>query len=238
MKIVVLDTGVNSAINNMAIDQKLLSQLNPNGSPILHLYEWENESITYGYFTKPELLLDLSQVKQNKIELAKRITGGGVTFHFSDWAFSFLMPRNHPHFSENTLDNYAFVNQFVIDVVAPLLQDRASLQLKVQNEDCKLEPCMNFCMAKPTPYDVIYRTKKIGGAAQRKTNLGYLHHGTISIALPDPMLLKDILVSKEDVFEAIYQNSHYFIKNHREHKELERYRLEFKKRLIEKLQEF
>lgn len=237
MEISILDTGSNSCLENMKIDEILLKTLNLNELPKLHLYSWQNDSATFGHFAKPEDLLDLKEVKKKRLQLAKRVTGGGVTFHFSDYAFTFLMPRAHPYFSENTLENYRFVNQFVLKAIEECLDHKEELSY--------CDPCQKnhfisrqFCMAKPTQYDVLYKGKKVGGAAQRKTSQGYLHHGTISIGLPDQEYLKDILKSKEEIFNAIYENTFYFVDNHKKKSEMEHFRHLIQKKLVEAFLEF
>lgn len=237
MKISILDTGKADCKKNMEIDQVLLKELDENSNPLLHLYKWDGPCATYGYFAKPGELLDLDGMKNNQLKIARRVTGGGMTFHFCDYAFSFLMPRKSPYFSENTLKNYQFVNQFVIKAVAPFIEEREDLLYYTPK---KGESCcdFNFCMAKPTKYDVIYKGRKVGGAAQRKKQQGYLHHGTISIALPNPKFLKGILKSKEEVFEAINQNSFYLVDDHLNEKKLSEYRSEIEKRLIGALKEY
>src|SRR5580692_6228766 len=102
----VLDTGPASAEKNMQIDADLLESLAEE--PILHFYEWEKRSITYGYFVKPEELLHLENLKRHGIDHARRPTGGGIVFHLWDLAFSVLIPSSSPHFSQNSLENYAF----------------------------------------------------------------------------------------------------------------------------------
>ncbi len=235
MEITILDTGVHSATENMEIDQKLLAELDPDQLPILHIYKWQGPSATYGHFTDPSKLLNMQEVEG--IDLAKRVTGGGMTFHFCDYAFSFLMPRNHPNFSLNTLENYRFINQFVYLSVAKIIEEKAELGYLEKDEGREENEALNFCMAKPSKYDVLYKGKKIGGAAQRKTALGYLHHGTISIALPDPEYLKAILKS-EDSFSAINQNTYYLVSNHFEHEKLTYFREEIQENLIASILEY
>lgn len=238
MELSVLDTRAHSASYNMELDKTILKDLDPDGLPILHLYEWEKPSITYGHFARVVDLLDIEGCNKLKVDVAKRVTGGGATLHFCDFAFSFFMPKNHSEFSANTLKNYAFVNQFVKGAylkVNPRLKDLEFYQ----DEKCiNNEPCHNFCMAKPTQYDVVIGQKKIGGAAQRKTSKGYLHHGTISIALPNKEILHQILKDKKEVFEAIYAHSYYLVDDHLKNKELEKYRLEIKQALIESFEVF
>lgn len=193
----ILDTGLSTAVENMRLDEDLLEALDPSGEPILHLYDWATPSATYGYFVRPETHLNLL----GGVDFARRPTGGGIVFHIWDLAFSFLMPSNHPHFSLSTLGNYEFVNRAVLETVQTYFSLAPELILK---DGIELSAdCQNFCMAKPTQYDVVYQGKKIAGAAQRRRKQGYLHQGTISLCSPDLKLLKAVLLSKEDIVRAM-----------------------------------
>ncbi len=236
MKISILDTGVHSAKENMAMDEEMLNNLDPKGCPILHLYDWEKDSLTYGYFAKPEKLLDFSGIEKHHIDCARRITGGGVTLHFIDLAFSFFMPRENSHFSENTMENYAFVNRIVSKALGKLLKGK-TLDAYDGDEPSKRDDSFFFCMAKPTRYDVMIQGKKVGGAAQRRTKRGYLHHGTLALARPDPQVLKDLLKDKEKVYQAMTQNSFYLIENHLKREELAGLRESIRLELIRSFQE-
>lgn len=193
----VLDTGVALAEENMKQDAHFLESLEPKDCPILHLYRWDGPSATYGYLTKPERYLDLERAKTRHLNFAKRPTGGGVTFHIWDLAFSFLMPSDHPLFSLNTLDNYRFVNEVVLSAVTGLFELKDSAKIIPESFPSFSKDCEHFCMAQPTQYDVVYKGLKIAGAAQRKTRRGYLHQGTISLAQPHFPLLKAVLKSEE-----------------------------------------
>lgn len=197
----VLDTGIASAEMNMSLDAKLLNEL--NSTPVLHLYDWKGPSATYGHFIQPEKHLDLLFIDKHQLSIARRPTGGGIVFHIWDYAFSFLMPATHPLFSLNTLENYRFVNLVVLDVIKEFLSLQAPLGLIKDSLPVQGVDCQNFCMARPTQYDVVYNGVKIAGAAQRKTKRGYLHQGTISLAFPDEEFLRDVLLVKSDVVNAM-----------------------------------
>ncbi len=183
----------------MRFDEKLLSELNPDGSPILHLYRWSGPCATYGYFIDPSKHLNLEKIQKNRLTLARRPTGGGIVFHIWDLAFSFLMPANHSCFAKSTLDNYRFVNEAVKESMQDFLQLRDPLELIPSD----LSGPNHFCMARPTIYDVVHQGRKIAGAAQRRRKNGYLHQGTISLALPQPELLREVLASKKEVLQAM-----------------------------------
>ena len=236
MDLQVLDTGVSSAEENMSLDAKLLEALLPDGRPILHLYEWSRPSATYGHFIQPEKHLDLDKAKSYNLDLARRPTGGGIVFHIWDFAFSFLMPANHPRFSLNTLENYEFVNQAVLEAVRDLLKLKKTPEIIPDNMEVKAEGCQNFCMGRPTQYDVVLDGMKIAGAAQRRRKQGYLHQGTISLAFPEVKLLESVLLQK-GVLEAMLAYTFAPLGKIWEPGEIREARGEIKERLAEKLQE-
>src|SRR3990167_7347553 len=105
------------AASNMEYDAKLLRDMEPSDIPVLHLYEWEKPSLTYGFFAHPEKLLNLEAVQRHGLDLARRPTGGGVVFHMWDLAFSVLIPSGSSLYSQNTLENYELINQVVFKIV-------------------------------------------------------------------------------------------------------------------------
>ena len=67
MKWKVLDTGIASAKENMAIDAKLLQTVAIDAHPTLHLYDWNGKSATFGHFAKPEDLLNLEHLQNQQV---------------------------------------------------------------------------------------------------------------------------------------------------------------------------
>src|SRR5262249_35066182 len=153
MKWRVVDTGTSSTAEGMAYDAKLLEELAESHSPVLHLYEWQRPSATYGHFSQPEKLL--SAEAEDFIDLARRPTGGGVIFHVADWAFSMLVPASHPHYSQNTLENYAYVNGWVMEGIKRFLGREINASLLPCEPVVSCEEAGCFCMGKPTKYDVV-----------------------------------------------------------------------------------
>lgn len=201
----IINTGVSSAEKNMQLDQKLLSELSSKEHCVLHLYDWERDSATYGYFTDPFKSLNKEKVQQ--LQLAKRSTGGGIIFHLWDYAFSLLVPKSHPSFSLNTLDNYAFINEIVAEAITNFTGGKVKTELLQAEPEPLNSACTCFCMAKPTQYDIVVNGRKVGGGAQRRTRFGFLHQGTISLMQPDYNYLETILLSKAHVIEAMKQNT-------------------------------
>ncbi len=210
MMFLLKQTKKSKAQDIMDLDRDLLDQLDPNSKAILHLYEWDGPSATCGYFIDKSKNLCLEGVKKHGLSVARRPTGGGIVLHVSDLAFSVLVPANHEGYHENTLDNYHYVNNKVKKALKSFIKT-TNLKLLPANPTPLDIACQNFCMAKPTIYDVMYEGKKIAGAAQRKKKQGYLHQGTISLALPDMNLLRDILPGGTKVLEAMLSTTYTFL---------------------------
>lgn len=203
----ILDTGRQSAEANMRIDADLLEKADTFSQPVLHLYEWEGDCATFGYFTDPADFLDLKAAQKLSLQLAKRPTGGGIIFHVWDMAFSVLVPAHCSEFSTNTLENYAFVNNAVLASVNEFFGGRAPLSLTPEDYAPMDPNCSHFCMAKPTKYDVMWEGKKVAGAAQRKTKKGFLHQGSISLVLPPSDYLEEVLLPGTQVREAMFAHT-------------------------------
>lgn len=198
----IVDTGMRCASANMELDAALLEDLSEE--PILHLYDWEGKAATYGHFLDPSKLLNMRGVKEVGLSLAKRPTGGGVVFHVTDLAFSVLLPATHPAFSQNTLENYAFVNNRVLEAIEAFGGVRGTL---LPTEEGQVDVTPQFCMAKPTKYDVMLGDKKVGGAAQRKTRQGFLHQGSIYLGAVPSSILERVLGKESPVIPMMQRHS-------------------------------
>lgn len=230
-----LDTGIRSAAANMELDSALLSDLKDERDGILHLYDWEKDAATFGHFIEPENFLNMEGIKKNNLDLARRPTGGGIIFHNCDFAFSILIPASSPWFSQNPLDNYAFVNNRVIWALEQMMG--AEAELLSQEHSALDAPCKSFCMAKPTKYDVMIQGKKIGGAAQRKTRHGFLHQGSISIGFLPETYLQEVLAGGTLVIEAMRQNSFALLGFNWGEKELKEARQHFRELIVKAFSE-
>ena len=203
----VIDSGRMAPQAIMAKDAQLLDQLGMLTKPVLHFYEWEGSCLTYGYFTDPLKYLKKSALEKHQLLMARRPTGGGIIFHLTDFAFSVLVPASSPWFSLNTLENYKLVNQLTAQAIEHLFNQSITPQLLDLTTACADQPCVPFCMAKPTQYDLMFQGKKLGGAAQRRTKNGFLHQGSISISLPPSQLLQDVLKDSK-VVEAMQETTY------------------------------
>jgi lipoate-protein ligase A len=192
---------------NMQRDKELLASLAKEPRPILHFYEWEGDSATFGHFVRPEKWLNLTALAEMGVALARRPTGGGILFHTVDLAFAVLIPCGHPLYSTDTLTCYQLINARVLAAAATLLDQQPEL---LAHDPRPLDKASgHFCMAKPTIYDVMLNGRKIGGAAQRRTHWGCLHQGSVALTQPSDSFLQTVLRPDSRVYEAMQAHGYY-----------------------------
>ncbi len=251
----IIDSGKKSAEENMETDRQLLLSLDPadDASPILHFYDWQEPSATYGYFSSPLSQLNPSAVTQHGLQLARRPTGGGIIFHQFDFAFSFLLPASHPKFSLNTLDNYRLVNSILAETIMQLLEAHSSertnkdalkiVKLQASTKKCSEDTSVekelrNFCMALPTVYDVISGDHKLAGGAQRRTKLGFLHQASIAIMIPPDNFLDEVLGHNTNIANAMRKHTFHLLAMGASEEEQISFKISLKNLLIEKFSIF
>lgn len=201
----IIESGTLPAEAIMAKDARLLDDLDPEGPCLLHFYEWDGPSATYGYFIRPEQILNLENLKKNGLQIARRPTGGGVIFHLTDLSFSVFLPALYPRLSLNPLDNYSLINRQAALAIIEFTSQSIHPQLLEQKSECIQRSC-HFCMAKPTQYDLMIEGKKVGGAAQRRTKRGLLHQSSLNLLSPSLPLIHDVIKNGE-ILEAMRENS-------------------------------
>lgn len=200
----IFDTGIASAQQNMAWDELLLKEAHRFDTPVIHHYQWQTPAFTHGYFVQPNEVLDMEAISKRGIDFARRCTGGGVIFHGADFAFSILVPARHVAYSNDTLENYRYINTIIAGAIDAFLGRHATSLLPQDYQE--EEACRRFCLARPTRYDILLDGKKVGGAAQRRTKDAFLHQGSVSLA---PFPYEDIapLLRDPSVATAMLHNS-------------------------------
>jgi len=189
-----------SAEWQMSQDKQLLDALSSQTDLVTRFYEWRAPTITYGCFIDPQQYL---KAEIPGFEMAKRPTGGGMLFHIHDFPFTVAVPKNHPKFSEDVLENYRFVNEAVVKAIREVLGEHPfQLQERTRSGDFN-----HFCMATPTRYDILMQGYKIGGAAQRKTAHGFVHQGALFLEAPPWDLLREYLHNGDEAVASMQQTA-------------------------------
>ncbi|MFA5199793.1 MAG: lipoate--protein ligase family protein [Candidatus Omnitrophota bacterium] len=170
-----------SARNNMALDENIYYQYLKDGVGVLRLYRWERPSFTYGFSQDPVNQIDLALCAENGVQIAKRITGGGILFHHDEITYSFVCNKSDIKEPERVFVSYR-------NICAFLLKFYQSLGLKplfaLESENFKIRSLPSqFCSAAYEKYDILLGTKKIGGNAQKRNRQAIFQHGSIPCSI-------------------------------------------------------
>ena len=173
MNLFFLNSGPGEAAFNMALDEALLEVMPRLGRPVLRCYGWTEPAATFGYFQK------YAEVERATLlrPLIRRPTGGGIVPHDADWTYSLTFPTPHEWYALRAEESYRRAHEWI---------QAAFAQLGVETE---LAPCCQKsqpgqCFVGHEKSDVLWRGKKIAGAAQRRTKSGLLIQGSVQ---PPPL---------------------------------------------------
>ena len=146
---------------NMAIDEALLQFVT---RPAMRFYRWERPALSFGYFG---LFADV-EMEATQRDLVRRWTGGGIVLHGDDLTYSAILPGRSTAASRTI---YSHIHGAIRTALA------ASMEVELAAD--APPKISESCFANPVEADVLFRGRKIAGAAQRRTRAGLLHQGSI-----------------------------------------------------------
>jgi lipoate-protein ligase A len=163
-----LQSGPGNAAENMALDEALLVSAPSLAAPVVRFYSWSEKAATFGYFQRYAEVARLTELRP----LVRRPTGGGVVPHAADWTYSLIFPPNHAWYALKAGESYARLHGWIQAAFVSL-----GTQTALSPDTRKETP--GECFAGPAKSDLIWNSRKIAGAAQRRTRSGLLIQGSI-----------------------------------------------------------
>jgi lipoate-protein ligase A len=171
----VLDSGPGNAAHNMALDEALLEAMPRLGRPVLRFYGWTEPAASFGYFQNWLEVERLTPLRP----LVRRPTAGGLVPHDADWTYSLAFPVSASWYSLTAEESYRRVHESIQAAFA-----RLGVPTELAPASLKLGP--GQCFAGYECADLLWRGRKIAGAAQRRRKDGLLIQGSIQ---PPPLPL-------------------------------------------------
>jgi lipoate-protein ligase A len=159
----------------MALDEALLENVARLGKPVLRFYGWTEPAATFGYFQK------FSEVEHATLlrPLIRRPTGGGIVPHDLDWTYSFVAPPNHEWHSLAAIESYRRIHEWIQGAFAKLKIATELADSKKAESGKRKGEIPGACFVGHEKFDLLWRGKKIAGAAQRRNKLGLLIQGSV-----------------------------------------------------------
>lgn len=188
----ILDSGQNDGACNMALDEFLAK--NVKNMPILRFFKWKPFCLSLGYAQKNGMF-DYKKLKENKIDIVRRPTGGRAVLHTDEVTYSVIIPKSHNLFKLNTTELYKSVSYALLKGLRYFgIDAKIEKNKKVNDEKNKFSP---YCFSSITRYELKFNGKKIIGSAQRRYKDSILQQG--SIPLNDCNLNLDEFILSEDL---------------------------------------
>ena len=166
-----LQSGPGDYAFNMALDEALLQAAPRLGRPVLRFYGWTEPAASFGYFQKYAEIERLTRLRP----LVRRPTGGGLVPHDADWTYSLAFPPGDDWYRLSATDSYRRVHEWIRAAFA-----RLNLATELAPACSKTLP--GQCFQGHERFDLLWRGRKIAGAAQRRTRDGLLIQGSVQPA--------------------------------------------------------
>lgn len=158
----------------MRIDSDLLDSAIENklDYPIFRLYAWEPACVSLGRNQKDDFL-DRSFLKENNIDVVRRLTGGRALLHADEITYSFICPTLYLKNGEHVVSSYKEISRILIAKFKTI-----GIDLDFGSNK-PIKTGFDYCMLISTGADLCYHGKKLIGSAQCRKQGYILQHGSI-----------------------------------------------------------
>lgn len=186
---------VKTGAENMQIDCDLLEKaiVSQSNEPIFRLYGWSPACVSLGRNQKNDFVDEIF-LKENNIDIVRRLTGGRALLHSDEITYSFICPVSYLKNGENIVSSYKEISQILINAFKKL-----DIELAFGG---KPKSHGNFCMLVSTGADLCYQGRKLIGSAQFRKENYILQHGSILYDY-DRELLEKVFKEKVDTSSII-----------------------------------
>lgn len=178
-----IDTGVNTGVHNMALDEELLGRAKSGETtPVLRLYGWSPPAVSLGRFQTIERTINLDACAELGIDIVRRVTGGRAVLHNRELTYSVVARTDNPLFPNDILGTYRTI---ALGLLAGFRKLGVRAEMVVHSarhaELVKKEIKQPACFSSPSWYEIIVNNRKVVGSAQRRVSDAFLQHGSILI---------------------------------------------------------
>jgi lipoate-protein ligase A len=170
-----LDTGVQDAALNMAIDEAILiHHLHGEAPPTLRVFRWSQPSISLGRFQRVEREILSERCHERGVALVRRPTGGRAVYHCDEFTYSIVISR-HYGVPSGVVAAYAYLARGLLAALALL-----GVQAEISDGRAQKHPSA-ACFASSTQADLTSGGYKLVGSAQVWREEALLQQGSLPL---------------------------------------------------------
>ena len=156
----------------MALDEALMDST--DNTIILRIYGWNPSCVSIGYFQSINDI-NLKKCQQERVDVVRRMTGGGAVFHESELTYSIITKK----YSQNILESYKLICNVITSALKKLGIDGQFIPLN----------------------DIVVNGKKVCGNAQTRKKNTLLQQGTILLKVNAEKMFSLLNVPKEKIVD-------------------------------------
>jgi lipoyl(octanoyl) transferase len=181
----------------MAVDEVLLdlvSQSPRNPLTFIRFYQWKQPTLSIGYSQKARKVVDFTFCQSQGIQIVRRPTGGKAVLHDQELTYS-VVSNDPNHFPIHDISG---TYQLIAEALSSGL-NRMGIQTVLAGSTARDGRSSHnhafpqfACFAVANHHEILWKNRKLIGSAQRRTQQGFLQHGSVLIEF-DPELLAGAL---------------------------------------------
>jgi len=182
-----LDTGLNNAFYNMALDEAIAIARSKNLVPnTIRFFRWKPSAVSIGYFQSMEEEVDIKACDELGIDYVRRRTGGGAVYHDTEGelTYSIIIDQTHRLISEDFQETYRTLCSGIV------------LGLRKLGVPAEFKPIN----------DIVSDGRKISGNAQTR-GMNVVHqHGTILRKVDPALMFRVLKVPSEKIRDKMIKS--------------------------------
>jgi lipoate-protein ligase A len=183
----ILPTRTGGAAENMALDFLMLQRYPAADAVRFRHYEWRGVAFTFGFGQKIAWVreqlrghaeVSADQVREERVDLCRRPTGGGIVDHRRDWTYALVIPRAHAWWDARATESYRAVHESLAQALGEI---GCPSLVKMQADAGGTAAPAGVCFQRAELFDVVHQHTgaKIAGAAQKRNKHGLLFQGSV-----------------------------------------------------------
>jgi lipoate-protein ligase A len=182
-----LDTGLNNAYYNMALDEAIAIARSRGIVPnTIRFFRWEPSAVSIGYFQSMIEEVDVEACKRLGIDYVRRRTGGGAVYHDRDGelTYSIVVDEDHPLVSKDFQKTYETLCSGIVR------------GLRILGVPAEFKPIN----------DIVVEGKKISGNAATRSWRVVHQHGTILRRVNPKLMFTVLKVPSEKIRDKMIKS--------------------------------
>lgn len=205
MKWRVIDSGINNAAINMAMDEAILIAHGAGEvPPTLRFYGWRPAAISLGYFQKAAKELNLDECKVRGIDVVRRLTGGRVVLHDAELTYSIIVREDYLPVPKTITASYHYFSE---GLLAGLQQMGLEARMNMPSacRQSKKQYMSSACFDTMVHYEISVKGRKMVGSAQVRKDGIILQHGSVLLKFRAEDVVSLLRIPSQDMYNKMVE---------------------------------